>query len=234
MATLNTYTVSEIYYNAKVSILPIEVEQALIASTGGIINLPAVAYKCEQKTITPSSTGFNDKFSFQYSSMKNFLFWVQNNTSATDILKRSISSRPKANISEYYLNINGELYPTQSIAGSARQYAELIRSFDGLTDTNFGGIITNNNYTLVTATTATDIIPADPLATAQKRFIAGIDLDRFNRSSEVLMSGTSTIGQMLSLVVNMSTGTNDTLNLYGACMYDVLYHIENGQLTAKF
>jgi len=55
--TLNSYTISDIYYNAKVSILPIEVEQALIASTGGIINLPAVAYKCEQENITAGNIG---------------------------------------------------------------------------------------------------------------------------------------------------------------------------------
>ena len=45
------------------------------------------------------------------------------------------------------------------------------------------------------------------------------------------MSGTSTIGQMLSLVANMSQGNTEGLNLYAAVMYDVSYHIENGQLT---
>ena len=215
-ATLNSYTVSDIYYNAKVSILPIEVEQALIASTGGIINFPAVAYKCEQKTITALITGFNDKFSFQYSSMKNFLFWVQNIASATNINTRSISSRPKANITDFYLNINGELFPTQTITGYCRQYSELMRSFDMLTDTNAGGILTYSNYSLNDATTATDIIIAGTdivtvmPTTVQKRWVGGIDLDRFNRSSEHLMSGTSTIGQMLSLVVNMSAGTAET------------------------
>jgi len=48
------------------------------------------------------------------------------------------------------------------------------------------------------------------------------------------MSGTSTIGQLLSLVVNFSQAPEEALTLYGACMYDVLYHIENGQMVAKF
>jgi hypothetical protein len=238
--TLNSYTVSDIYYNTKVSILPLEIEQALIQSTGGIINLPAVAYKVEQKAISAASTVFNDKFSFQYSSLKNFIFWITNQTTANgDISKRSISSRPKANINDFYLNINGELYPTQTITGYCRHYQELLRAYDGLTDTNFGGILSFYNYSYDSALTGTDIIEtaADTTwttSTKQKRWIGGIDLDRFNHSSDTLMSGTSTIGQMLSLVVNMSSGTAEGLNLYGAVMYDVLFHIENGQLTAKF
>jgi hypothetical protein len=237
--TLNSYTIQDIYYNAKVSVLPNEVEMALIQSTGGIINLPAVAYKCEQKSIAAAATAFNDKFSFQFSSLKNFIFWVQNQaTAGGDITKRSVSSRPKANITDFYLNINGELYPTQTISGACRHYQELMRSFDMLTDTNSGGIITYSNYTNDTSTSATDIITtvADTTwmqSTAQKRWVSGVDLDKFNHSSDTLMSGTSTIGQMLSLVVNMSTA-NEALNLYGAVMYDVLFHIEQGQLTAKF
>ena len=173
--------------------------------------------------------------------MKNFLFWVQNTASTTDLSKRSISSRPRANIDNYCLNINGELFPTQAIQGYCRQYSELLRSFDMLTDTNAGGILTYSNYTINDTTTATDNISVGTDSTAwmpttvQKRWVGGLDLDRFNRSSDVLMSGTSTIGQMLSLNINMVAGSaNEALNLYGACMYDVLYHIENGQLTAKF
>jgi hypothetical protein len=238
--TLNSYTISDIYYNSKVSLLPLEVERALIQSTGGIINLPAVAYKCELKTLNANSVAFNDKFAFQFSSVKNFMFWVQNSASANgDISKRSISSRPKANISDWYLMINGEMFPSASMAGYCRHYQELMRSFDMLTDTNAGGILTFSNYAYDNATSATDVITtvADTTwmqTTDQKRYVAGIDLDRFNRSSDVLMSGTSTIGQSLSLVVNLSAGTNDLLNLYGAVQYDVLFHIENGLLTSKF
>lgn len=238
--TINSYTIQDIYYNAKTAILPMDVEQALIGSTNGVINIPAVAYKCETKSIAATATSFSDKFSFQYSSMKNFLFFVQNQATANGtIASRSVSARPKAYINEYYLNINGEVFPTQAITGYARQYSELLRAFDMLTDTNAGGVITFSNYTINTSTTVSDIIDTEALATAlgttdQKRWIGGIDLDRFNRSSDVLMSGTSTIGQMLSLVINFSQNPDEALTLFGACMYDVLYHIEGGQMVAKF
>lgn len=236
--TINSFTVSDIYFNAKVTNLPMEVEQAIIESTGGVINLPAVSYKAETKTILAGAAAFNDKFSFQYSSIKNFLFFLQNQTTANgNVAYRSTSSRPRCNANEYYLNINGEVYPSQPISGVARQYTELMRSFDMLTDTNAGGILTLSNYNANTHTAASDAIDATvatmQTATDQKRFIAGIDLDRFNRSSDVLMSGTSTIGQMMSLNLNFTTSLTDAVTLYGACMYDVLYHLENGQLTYK-
>ena len=241
LGTINSFTVQDIYYNAKITNLPSEVESAILESTGGMVNLPAVAYKTELKTIASGSSAFNDKFSFQYSSMKNFLFWVQNQAVANgQVGTRAITSRPRANINEYYLSINGEAYPTQPINGSARQYTELMRSFDMLTDTNAGGILNYANYVNSNDMSATTDVIAKltdasgwMTTTVQKRFIGGIDLDRFNRSSDILMSGTNTLGQMLSLVINFSTATTDTATLYGACMYDVLYHVENGQLTYK-
>ena len=168
------------------------------------------------------------------------MFFPINQTSANGtITSRGNSCRPRANITDYQLNMNGETYPTQPIAGYARQYSELLRAFDMLTDTNAGGVITFSNYTVDTNTTASDILDTVNDTTwqstsDQQRWVGGIDLDRFNRSSDVLMSGTSTIGQMLSLVMNMSTTPSEALTLYGACMYDVLYHIEGGQMVAKF
>ena len=236
--TINSFTVQDIYYNAKVTNLPSEIESAIIESTGGVVNLPAVAYKTESKSISSGSTAWNDKFSFQFSSIKNMLFFLQNQSTANgNVAYRSVSARPRCNTNEYYLNINGEVYPSQPISGLARQYTELLRSFDYLTDTNAGGVLTFSNYSHNTHTAASDNIN-DTVATMltdtdQKRFIAGIDLDRFNRSSDVLMSGTSTIGQMMTLNVNFSSSLTDNVILYGACMYDVLFHLENGQLTYK-
>ena len=237
---INSYTIDNIYYNAKISTLPSDVDSALVQSTGGVINLPAVSYKTEIKTIAAGASTFNDKFSFQYSSMKNFLFWVQNGVTATSTTQvgmnlRSCTSRPRAGISEYYLTINGEAYPSQSIATPARMYMELLRSFGYLVDTNAGGIISYQNYIVDGHTIATDDFADNGVDSVQKRFLAGIDLDRFGSyTTETLMSGTSSIGQMVNLQVNLNAAVIESLVLYGACMYDVLYNIEGGLLTAKF
>jgi hypothetical protein len=237
---LNSFTVQNIYYNAKVVTLPNDVNNALIESTGGRIILPAVAYRAEQKSIAAGVTSFNDKFAFQYSSIKSFYFFVMNQTNSSGIITgRSITARPKANINDYYLTINGEAYPSQSIAGGARMYSELLRSFDQLTDTNAGGIINYQSYTQ--SNIYTDIYSALPsiiagdygLATYQARFIAGIDLDKFHNSSDTLMTGTTTNGQLLTLQVNFSAATAVALNLYAYVMYDVMFSLEGGQLVAK-
>ena len=236
---LNSYTVSDIFYNGKITTLPNDMDDLLIQSTGGIVNLPAVSYKTEAKTISAASSAFNDKFSFQYSSLKNFIFFLQNSATANGIaLNRSVSSRPKCNVSDYFLTINGEAFPSQTIQNTSRMYAELLRSFNGLTDTGFGGIINYTNYAVNTNTAADDVLAGTVggggPTTTQKRYIAGIDLDRFNGTSgETLLSGTSSIGQMINLQLNMTAGLTETCTLFAAVQYDVLYHIEQGLLTAK-
>jgi hypothetical protein len=215
--------------------LPSDIDNLLIQSTGGIINLPAMSYKAEAKTISSSSSAFNDKFSFQFSSLKNFIFFLINTTTTVGAaLKRSISARTRANVSDFFLTINGEAFPSQTVAGYARAYSELLRCYDLLTDTSAGGIITYNNYAYDTNTTADDILNATYASTQQKRYVAGLDLDRFNHSSDTLMSGTSSIGQMINIQLNMSAATSENLTLYAAVMYDVLYHLENGLLSPKF
>lgn len=238
-ATINSYTMSDIYYNAKITTLPSDIDDLLIQSTGGIVNLPAISYKTEAKTISAASSAFNDKFSFQYSSLKNFLFFVQNSATANGLLaNRSVSSRPRANIQDYYLTINGEAFPSQTIQGTSRMYSELLRAFDGLSDTGFGGIMNYYNYTQNQHTVAGDALTGGAVGdggttTVMKRWLGGIDLDRFNHSSDTLLSGTSSIGQMVNLNLNFSAPTTDVLVLYAAVQYDVLFHIEGGLLMAK-
>jgi hypothetical protein len=246
-ATIVSFTVQNIYYNTKITTLPSDINNALLETTGGVINLPAVAYKAEQKNFAGvGSTAFNDKFSFQFSSIKSFYFFVMN-TAATSgsILYRSITSRPRSGITDYYLSINGEAYPSQTIAvglggavGAARMYAELLRSWDQLCDTSAGGILNYQNYTQSnTPTAALSVITSaaggdNGVNTLHQRFVAGIDLDRFNHSSDILMSGTDTTGQLINLFVNFAAAA-EALTLYAYVMYDVMYNIEYGQITAR-
>ena len=241
-STVSKYTVSNIYYNAKITNLPADVDSALLQSTGGIINLPAVSYKTELKTISTPQGTFTDKFSFQFSSLKNFCFFIQNATIAAGVAnKRSVSSRPRGYINDYFISINGEAFPSQTIALPSRMYAELLRSYDALTDVTAGGIINYANYSSSADISGSAIFKStakngygNDTTTLQERFLAGIDLDRFNHQNTTLMSGTSSIGQLVSLILNFS-GTSNTVPavLYAFVMYDVMYSIENGMITMK-
>ena len=57
-AAINSYTVSDIFFNAKLTTLPNDIDDLLIQSTGGIVNLPAISYKAEAKTISAASSAF--------------------------------------------------------------------------------------------------------------------------------------------------------------------------------
>jgi hypothetical protein len=196
------------------------------------------------KTIATSSSAFNDKFSFQFSSIKNFLFWFHNSASATDNTKRSITARPKANLNDYYLSINGEVFPTQTITNPSRMFEELLRAFDAVGDNHyFGGILNYNNYVNTNTSTTADDVLIDATNTiaanskTQKRFVAGINLDRFGSgSNDTLLHGTSSIGQMINLQLNFTNASANTevLSLVAAVQYDVIYSINDGLLTAKF
>jgi len=242
-ANVKSFAVSQIYYNGKITNLPADVDQALLQSTGGIINLPAVSYKAEYKTIANGTTTFTDKFSFQFSSLKCFCFFIQAQTVAMGVVnKRSVSSRPKAYIQDYFLSINGEAFPSQTIQTPSRMYAELLRAYDALTDTTAGAIINYNNYAISNVISSSGVFSSTAKngygsysTTLQERFLAGIDLDRFNHQSSTLMSGTSSIGQLVSLILNFdpTKGVDANTSLYAFCMYDVMYNVENGQITMR-
>ena len=232
LRSINSYTLKNIYYNAKVVRLPYDIEKLVIESTDGIINLPSTAYKGELKTIS-ATTSFNDKFAFQHSSVKNFLFFMQNSASNSTRTSLSLTQRPRMNLTEWNLLINGEAYPSQTINTLSKMYTELLRSYDMLTDTNAGGILDYNNYNAPNAATDVAQLEDDVFATLIfKRFVAGVDMDRFNHSSDTLMSGTNTVGNTLNLNLLLTTLT--TANLYAYIQYDLNIRLQGGLLQAMY
>jgi hypothetical protein len=148
------------------------------------------------------------------------------------LVHRSITSRNSKGLTEWQLNINGEMYPSDMIRGKPRNLNELLRAFDMLSSNLGSGVLDQVTYggPLVDAgTLATDINTAD---IPHKRFVAGIDLNRFNQSHETLLSGTNTVGQSINLVANFAA-VGDAQTLYSALMYDVLYTIQDGLMTAN-
>ena len=236
VTAINKFTLSNIYYNAKVSILPYDIEKMIIEATGGIINLHAVAYKSELKTIPVGSTSYNDKFSFHFSSIKNFLFLLQNSTSANGtITSLGITQRPRCSLKEFYILLNGEAFPSQPINNLSRMLTELYRSYDLLTDTHSGGYLSHSNYNAANGADEAAQLADDVFATIiSKRFIGGIDFDRFNHSSQTLMSGINTVGNTVNLNLLFDTGLKTNTSIYAFVMYDLNIKLQGGLLQAYF
>jgi hypothetical protein len=206
--------------------LPGDVKSSLIQSTGGNILLPAIAYKSELKVIPQ---GFLDKYNFQFSSIKNFNFFIQNAANANDLVyKRSVTGRPICGLNLWNLNINCSVYPSRAIDSKPKMYMETLRAWDAMTDTNGGDIISTYNYAPPAGTGSA----AGDFVDDRNRFLAAVDLDRFNHSTDALLSGTDTIGQSVNLNMEFTVAAPAALNVYAFVMYDVMYNLNRSLFTA--
>jgi len=133
------------------------------------------------------------------------------------------------------LQLNGVPYPSQQIDSTAKFYMELLRAFDSMGDTNAGGILNYKTYVSGDGT-ASETLVSDQASngTDYSRFFTGVDMDKFNHSSSGLMSGSNILGQSLNLLCTLNTALPENQNVYGFCMIDILYVLENGLLKPKF
>jgi hypothetical protein len=231
-AALTLVSVSDVVFNAKVAVLPEDVNNMLMSSVMNRIVIPSTSWKVEQKSMSDQATSFNDKFAFQLSSVNAFLFWFHNQAAQDKVQYRSMTSRPAHKVSDYQLNINGETYPSDVIRTRSRMIVELQRAFDTLGTTKSGcGILDSTTY----GDGADSLVASDvnTAAMPHKRTVYGIDLNRFNNSQETMLSGTSTIGQSVNLIFNKSGVVAENSLVYGAVMYDVIFTVENGLMTAN-
>jgi hypothetical protein len=200
------------------------------------IILPATSWKVELKSLASGITAFNDKFAFQLSSVNAFLFWFHGDGAQNSYQYRSMTSRPSHKVQNYQLNINGETYPSDLISSRSRMICELQRAFDSLGSTKSGcGILDRFLFrdTALDATAASTIAEdTGLLTTGHVRCVYGIDLNRFNNSQETMLSGTSTIGQSVNLIINKGN-VAELGQIYGAVMYDVIYTVQDGLMTAN-
>lgn len=224
-------TVQDVVFNAKVAVLPDDINNLLMSSVMNRIVIPSTSWKVELKSLSSGSGNFNDKFAFQLSSVNAFLFWFHNVAAQDSCVYRSMTSRPGHKVTSYQLNINGEVYPSDLITTRSRMIVELQRAFDTLGSTRSGcGILDGAIY----SDSADSLVASDAGTTtmAHKRSVYGIDLNRFNNSQETMLSGTSTIGQSVNLIINKS-GVAENCQIYGAVMYDVIYTVVDGLMTAN-
>jgi hypothetical protein len=235
-------TLSDIYYNAKMSQLGSEYDNLLLtAFQGRPIKIPSVEWKGEQKTIS-ATNAFSDKFSFQYGSVNMMLFWITNQSTANGIpyltnnYNSAITQRASGTLKEYFLTLNGSQYPTQPIsaglnganAGAGAQfmavpYQHLLRCFNQNTDVTAGGIMDYGLYSNNSSDLASEV--------NSKRFLAGISMSRVDGSNEKYLSGMNTIGSNVVLNVNWEYSLSTPHFLYAYIQHDVAFELVDGLLS---
>ena len=237
-------TLSEIYYNAKVSMLGAEYDNLLRSSLGDNIVIPATEYRSEMKSISAGASSFSDKFSFNVSSAKMFLWWLTsqdtaNGVLATNALNQAITQRQCGPCKDYYLSFNGEFFPSQPVQMGlngatyltnkqfgAIAYAHLLRCFNQNSDTHSGGVMDTAIYCDNRTTIASDGATA-------KRFVGGIDLDRCDGNNTKAMAGMNTMNQNVVFNVNWESALSTSQNLYAYICYDTAYVLQDGLLSVR-
>jgi hypothetical protein len=236
-------TLSEIYYNAKISQLGAEYDNLLLNSfQGQPIRIPSVEYKGEVKTVSDTSA-FSDKFSFQYGSVNSVLFWLTNQSTANGVVNAdgfnyssAITQRSMGKLKDFYLTLNGTQFPTQPIScallgktaypfsqNAATCYQHLLRCFNQTTDVTAGGVMDIAVYANNLSTLVSD--------EETKRFVGGISLDRVDGNNEKYMSGLNTIGSNFVLNCTWENNLDTSHFLYCYVNHDVAYELVDGLLS---
>jgi len=228
--------VSDVRYNAKILQLSGGVNNAVMESIPPKMIFNAITYRSEFKTIV-NNTSFSDKFAFNVSSAKLFMFFLQNGihsqgaeapTPGADATIHSISKRVFANIDNYILDISGQKYPSsEPINTNSRMYFELLRAFNMLTGELSEGRNSISRAEYISGTLADNDVHHG------SKFVGALDLDRAPHGSGSIMSGLSTIGQTLSLNLFLS-GAQQSGHLYAYMMHDILYEVVNGLLQPRY
>jgi hypothetical protein len=235
--TIPQWSINNVYYDAKLVKLPGDIESSLMSAIGQEILISCVDFKAEVKTINAGITSFIDKFAFQYSSIKSLFFFLMNSTSvsssnAAATTTYSQSNRSGSYISDFQVALSGVPFPPIPISGKPLLFQNLLRSLHMTSNVQNSGVIQYLNWMpiLHVGTTACDVFGTGYV---DNKTVFGLDLDRFDASSETLLSGMNSFGQMLDLRLNFSTAYTVPQNLYCFAMYDVLYEISNGMVIVK-
>jgi hypothetical protein len=234
------YVVSDIYYNAKVTQISTDYDDVLLSAFGNNpVVLPGIGWRGEQKSTTTSQT-FSDKFSFQLSSVKMFLWFLTSESTANGTItnfnvNNSITQRQAGKLNEFWLSLNGTNFPSAPIkAGNssitnvqymADVYSHLLRAFNLNSSTEAGGILDHGNYCDALTSVASD--------SNVKKFISAIDLDRFDSEGEKYMQGINTIGQNMQFNINWTADHSVNQVLYAWVMYDKSYTLIDGLLEVR-
>ena len=236
--TLTSFTVSNIYFNAKITTLDAPYDAALMSVYAGRpLMLPATDYIGEMKVIPTGASTINEKFAFSRSSVNGILWWLSNSDVANGVvtsadLAEGTCHRQGGALSEYYIAVSGKnllpVYCGVGVSGffkGAVSINQIGRIYNNMSTVDGMGILNFRNYCNATTTYA------DAIANS-KRFIGAYSLERYDADSKYA-SGSNLVGSDCRLVATYTTGISENQNLYGFAMCDVGYELIDGQLNLR-
>jgi len=223
---------SDIYYSAKIVEIPDPYQSILLQAYSTMpVMLPAIDYVADMKVIASGSSVINEKLAISRSSCNAIFWWFSNSNVANGVINNynyndGVTHRQGCALDTYTVQVSGNnLLEVRSGVGATGYFLgsqpllQLQRVFnqsvqDGL------GVLGLSVYCNATDTYAS-------ASAVTKRFVGSYSLEKYDADSG-FQSGMNLIGQDVRLVVNLTSATTESQNLYVFGMSDVLYEIREG------
>ena len=179
----------------------------------------------------------------RFASLKNLIVCPRGATQAGALNSYSLSSRANPNWTQYYWRLGSLLCPQKPVnltSGFAESFAELQRSFHGLSNNLFSGSIQSTVYNVAETADATVgdgsyVIQLQADANSYKNgFAIAQELESFSNRNDTILSGINCLGSSIFFepTSTIATGQNYILDFYA--YHDMILVLENGLYSVKF
>jgi len=243
----SSFTISNIYYNAKLTTVEPAYNAALMSVYAGRpLMLPASTYLSEMKVIPAGASTINEKMAFSVSSCNGILWWLSNSNVANGVaydtsggLLDGTTHRQSGDLAEYYIALSGKnLQPvycgrngtilglSNTFIKGANSVNQIGRIYDNMSTVDGMGILNLINYCSGVLDTAADA------AATSKRFVGAYSLEKYDTSNRY-SSGESLIGQDVRVVATMTTALTSNQNLYAYALAEIGFELIDGQLNLR-
>lgn len=242
---INSISICELQYNAIISKIPWSVSQLLFSNNEAM--LIGIDKRNDFRYIPQNATTIN----VQYDNFKNhyaraIIFFFINLASRNDQTKAFITQRQKGSYS-YSLMYNNKTYPNKRIDNVAEMFNQTLKCFDSkkssITYLQYNNnLLTSADDDYLYDTGTTDYLGPD--YGKIKRFLGGVNLQRYH-SDDKHFRGVDISDSALSLNIDLASVTYSTTGmktvtpqgisvgncyLVSYCIYDVKYHIKDGDI----
>lgn len=241
LTTLTTYSVTEVYFNAKISTLPYQLAQAVQMSYGAKTVIPSLCWANYSTVVTANASSFSTRIPCQYSSVKGILFFFQNASIAGGNVghdnfnfQPASSHRVSGDLRDYWVSVDGRDYPSSHVelsgnnaVSGARSMAQVKRFFNTLSAANHPVSVRSDLFESVSVT-------RQAIQTSCPKWLGALDFDRVGAEQSDSYMGINTLNSIVQFNCSWNTAPAQDLVLDVFILYDHRIEIENGVAVSRY
>jgi len=217
-AGYGSYTLTNVRYVAQMVELDPSAEQNVRDLSGGLYRISSESFGSVSHTLESSTnpTSANVYLPFKHSSLKSIFAIHRPTENLSTPLNRGVTGRVKANLTQFQIDIGGQLFPQQPVIvdeHGVEVYMELRRALQSVSLVNGGGCINQVSWN------------QNECTTGDATFTIMQELESISESDNVLMSGSNVRNASIHFKSQYSRLENNmTLTFYSH--YDINFYID--------